>query len=341
MATLWIVRAGRGGVDAPRWLESGSVEVAFGSPTIGARAIGLKRDKLVAEMRAALPDRKEGQVFNHASQLFRFNEEVKPEDEVVTYDPEPRRYYLGKVLGPTTFEGETDVGEARYRKQVRWLSRIDRDALSVETRNTLGSTLTIFRPNEEAAGELRRSAVAIESPEPREPMPPKADKELERNDVTRLGEDLVQKSKEFIKDRIAKIDWEEMQDLVAGLLRAMGYKATVVPPGPDGGHDIFASPDGLGLQEPRIFVEVKHRPGTSIGAPLIRSFLGGRRPGDRCLYVSTGGFTKDARSEALRASVPIHLVDLAQLASLLEEYYEKLEPQDKQIVPLRRLYWPD
>ena len=27
----------------------------------------------------------------------------------------------------------------------------------------------------------------------------------------------------------------------------------------------------------------------------LRSFLGGSSIGDRCLYVSTGGFTKDAR----------------------------------------------
>lgn len=46
-----------------------------------------------------------------------------------------------------------------------------------------------------------------------------------------------------------------MRDLVAGILRAMGYKARVSPLGPDGGHDIFASPDGLGVEEPRIFKE--------------------------------------------------------------------------------------
>ena len=28
----------------------------------------------------------------------------------------------------------------------------------------------------------------------------------------------------------------------------------------------------------------------------VRSFLGGRKTGDRCLYVSTGGFTREART---------------------------------------------
>ena len=78
----------------------------------------------------------------------------------------------------------------------------------------------------------------------------------------------------------------DFQEIVAAILRAMGYKTRVAGDGPDRGVDIFASPDGLGLQEPRIFVAVKHRNG-QMGAPAIRSFLGGREPGDRCLYVST------------------------------------------------------
>lgn len=60
------------------------------------------------------------------------------------------------------------------------------------------------------------------------------------------------------------------------LLRAMGIHTRAPAAGPDRGVDIFASPDGLGLQEPRVFVEIKHRPRETIEAPAIRSFLGGR-----------------------------------------------------------------
>ena len=77
-----------------------------------------------------------------------------------------------------------------------------------------------------------------------------------------------------------------------------------------------------------------------MGAPQIRAFLGGRRPGDRCLYVSTGGFTKEAKYEADRASVPIHLVDMPRLRELLVDNYENLDAETRALVPLRRLYWP-
>ncbi|MDC0946604.1 restriction endonuclease [Nitrospinaceae bacterium] len=43
-----------------------------------------------------------------------------------------------------------------------------------------------------------------------------------------------------------------MQELVAGLLRAMGSKTKVFPAGPDQGKDIIASPDGFDFEIPRI-----------------------------------------------------------------------------------------
>jgi len=119
----------------------------------------------------------------------------------------------------------------------------------------------------------------------------------------------------------------------------MGYKTRVAQEGGDRGVDIFASPDGLGLQEPRIFVEVKHRKG-AMSADEIRRFLGGRHVGDRCLYVSTGGFTKDARYEADRATVPLTLITMPELRQLLIEYYDLLDTQTRTLVPLQRIYWP-
>ena len=39
---------------------------------------------------------------------------------------------------------------------------------------------------------------------------------------------MLSKAHEFIKDKILQLDWEEMQELVAGILRAMGYKTIVI-----------------------------------------------------------------------------------------------------------------
>ena len=146
-------------------------------------------------------------------------------------------------------------------------------------------------------------------------------------------------SKEFIKDRIIKLDPYEFQDLVAGVLRAMGYKTSVSAPGPDRGVDILASPDGFGFEQPRIVVECKHRSG-AMGSQQIRSFLGGRHKDDKGLYVSTGGFSKDARYEAERANIPVTLMDIDQLVDAVIEHYENMDTESRVLLPLVKLYWP-
>ena len=110
-------------------------------------------------------------------------------------------------------------------------------------------------------------------------------------------------------------------------------------PHPDAEDLTIATPDGLGLQEPRIKVEVKHRSAT-MGAQDIRSFLGGLRPGDRGLYVSTGGFTKEAKYEAERSNTPATLVDLDDLARLVVAHYDRFDLEGRALIPLVKVYWP-
>jgi len=77
-----------------------------------------------------------------------------------------------------------------------------------------------------------------------------------------------------------------------------------------------------------------------MGTQEVRSFMGGRRSGDRCLFVSTGGFSKEARYEAERSNVPLTLIDLPRLRELLVEHYESVDAETKRLVPLVRTYWP-
>lgn len=130
-----------------------------------------------------------------------------------------------------------------------------------------------------------------------------------------------------------------MQEIVASLLRTLGYRTNVSPVGPDRGKDIIASRDGFGFERPRIVVEVKHRKG-QMGAQEIRSFLGGRHQDDRGLYVSTGGFTREAHYEAERASTVTHLMSLDELARTLISKYDELDQEGRRLLPLTKIYWP-
>ena len=163
--------------------------------------------------------------------------------------------------------------------------------------------------------------------------------DLEQVSPEDVLQEYVSQSEQLIEDKIASLDWQELQELVAGILRSMGFRTRVSGTGPDRGVDVFASPDGLGLAEPRIFVEVKHR-AERVSSQMIRAFLGGRQQADRCLYVSTGGFTADARYEADRSAIPLTLVGMPELRELLIDNYEALDPVTRSLVPLRKLFLP-
>src|SRR3989344_4980502 len=115
-----------------------------------------------------------------------------------------------------------------------------------------------------------------------------------------------------------------MQELVAGVLRAMGYKTSITERGPDRGKDIEASPDGLMLKEPRIIVEVKHRQG-QMGSKEVRNFIAVLRERNNGIYVSTGGFSKDAKYEAERSNNQLTLIDLDRLVELIIEFYDNFD----------------
>jgi restriction system protein len=259
--------------------------------------------------------------------------DFKPGDEVLTYNPSDREYHLGIIEGNYSYS-TTTIPDFPHQRNVRWTGKVERDLLSISAKNSLGAIQTLFRVPEEVAEEL----LAIVRGDKCKPLPEEEDTD-ETSEYDEIRRNLESQSQEFIKDRIKGLDWEEMQEFVAGLLRALGYKTRVVPPGPDRGYDILASPDGLGLEEPIIRVQVKHR-SDAIGAPELRSFIGALRQGDKGLYVSVGGYTREARYEADRASIPVTLLELSDLGSLYVENYKKIDSATRALIPLVQVYWP-
>ena len=330
---MWMVRAGEGGFRFEEFKSESLVSIGWHE--VGDMTRFRTRTDFTRAMEQNLAGAKSGQVAASAGQTYRFVREIAIGDRVVSYDRSERTYLVGEVIGDYEYRPERSAEHPNIRR-VRWLGQVKRDALSVVARNSLGSISTLFLISATVAAEIESLLVdaAGKRRTPSEPAvidPPDA--------VDDLYKDVQSKGFEFIKDRVNALDWEEMQELVAGLLRAMGYKTRISPSGSDRGKDIVASPDGLGFEDPRIVVEVKHR-GAAMGSQDIRSFLGGRHDNDKGLYVSTGGFTKDARYEAERGRIPVTLMDLDDLVKSLLEHYENLDAEMQRLIPLRKVYWP-
>jgi restriction system protein len=102
--------------------------------------------------------------------------------------------------------------------------------------------------------------------------------------------------------------------------------------GPDKGIDIVAHNDPLGTSAPRIKVQVKRR-ADKISVDGLRSFMAVLGEQDVGLFVSTesGARTKETRK--------LTLLDLEKLVDLWVANYDKIEDSDKQLLPLKAVYY--
>ena len=132
----------------------------------------------------------------------------------------------------------------------------------------------------------------------------------------------------------------DFQELIAELLRAMGYHvAWIAPPGKDRGIDIIAYNDPLGATVPRIKVQVKHRD-QSTSVEGLRAFMSVLGTDDLGLFVASGGFTSDAKEEArTQERRKITLIDLESLFDLWVEHYPRLTQEARQHLPLKSIYF--
>lgn len=143
-----------------------------------------------------------------------------------------------------------------------------------------------------------------------------------------------------ITDYLQRMDPYEFQELVADLLKGMGYHVSwIAPKGKDYGVDIVAYTDPLGATKPRIKVQVK-RHADPIGAEGLRAFMSVLGEDDLGLFVSSGGFSKDADDQArLQERRKVTLINQSRLLDLWVEHYDKLTQEARQRMPLRAIYF--
>lgn len=325
MEKLWVVRSNGG-----EFIEE------FLSDSIVAINMDVKcnlANKSLSEIRnilCKLFPTKEKSIPNWAGILNNFVNNIKIGDSVITYDPSSRLYYIGNVKSDYYYTEEK--GDCIHARDVEWnINGLSRDLLKNETKNSLGATLTVFQLKKDQEKEI------FELFNPEKINSEKTiDIKEENNENAKM---LIENAKESLKDAIQSLDANDMEELFKEILNAMGYIAQRSKIGSDRSIDVFASKDGLGLEEPRIYVEVKHRKG-KMGSQDLRTFIGGRKESDKCLYISTGGFTKEARYEAERAKVHLKLIDIDDLAGIITRHYDSFTAEGKTLLPLKKVYLP-
>lgn len=155
--------------------------------------------------------------------------------------------------------------------------------------------------------------------------------------IDTLEEQAIAGIKDFIKSKNAY----DFQDMVAALLRAMGYFTPFVSPkGKDGGLDIIAYSDPLGATSPRLKVQVKHTPDNSVSVDVIRSLTGLlNKDGDVGLLVTSGSFTSESEKTARESHRHIKLLNGGDFIELWQRFYSKMPDEDKNRLPLHPIYF--
>ena len=64
-----------------------------------------------------------------------------------------------------------------------------------------------------------------------------------------------------------------------------------------------------------------------------------QKDGDVGIFVSSHGFTSDAKTTARSSHVHAELIDFERFISLWQEFYPKLSDEDKAKLPLRAVYF--
>lgn len=163
------------------------------------------------------------------------------------------------------------------------------------------------------------------------------DTDIEVQETTNL-EELESQARAGIKEHIDNKNPYEFQDMVAALLRAMGYYTPfVAPKGKDGGVDVIAYLDALGAKTPRIKVQVKHYKDTPIAVHEVRGLIGILRDGDIGLFVTSSTFSQPARDAAMTSTTYVKLIDGNDFIELWMEHYDKMSDEDKNMLPLKRI----
>ena len=135
----------------------------------------------------------------------------------------------------------------------------------------------------------------------------------------------------------ARFKGHALADLVDAVLRADGWVTKPSPPGADGGVDILAGRGSLGLDEPRLCVQVKSQ-NNPADVTVYRTLQGAMQTfnAQQGLLVCWGGFNKVVLMEARTGHFSVRLWDSGDLVETIYRTYERLPAEIQAELPLKR-----
>ena len=335
---VYLARAGRSGEDEELALENNLAIIGFREvPSLEGAKDYYAVFKLLEDN---LPGKKPRAIGNFAGQLWAFALTMQEDDIVVLPRKLTSQIALGRVRGPYRYMHVDS--EPRHTRPVEWLQTdLPRATFGQDLLNSFGAFLTVCNISRNDAAR-RVEAVLEGKPDPGPLILP--DKPMETppptEDQTEGDFDLAQQAHDQIVAKIQeRFTGHELTRLVDAVLQADGWVTSRSAPGPDGGVDILAGRGPLGLDAPRLCVQVKSQ-NSPADVTVYRTLQGTMQTfkAEQGLLVCWGGFNQPVSRESRQSHFVVRLWDSGDLVEAIYRNYEQLPAEIQAELPLKRVW---
>lgn len=319
--------------------------IGGGFISIGGEAVGdlhpfeHDQERLKSEVAKANPGAKAGAIPVWAGVLRRFAFDMNVGDLVIAPNKADSTLSFGRIRSEYYWDADAKI--YNNRRRVEWLKTgVPRVTFSQGARNEIGSAVTLFQVNRHRAEFLEFLGTGTTGTQTT-PATAADDRALQSAEEEPNADRIETNTRDFVIETLQKVDPYRFEQFTAGLLRAMGYRAEATQAVGDGGIDVVAYRDPLGLEPPIIKVQCK-RTLSTVGGPEIQKLAGALAPGgsEVGLFVTLGSYSSDAL-HLERTHQGLRLINGTELVGLVFAHYERLEPEWRRLLPMRQVYVVD
>lgn len=330
---VWTVKGGRNGEFEDLFLREGLIgKGGKGLPSLEtAAAVDQVRDHFAQ----AYPSFSTKQVATHVGQFWSLRQRMEKGELVVLPLKTTGTIAVGRINGDYIYN-ESYHDEIRHFRPVEWIATdVARDAFDQDLIYSFGAYITIGRVKRDTAEERILAAVSGKAPTPQpSESDPSSAIDVEAEGPIDIEATAREQIRQFISHSFAG---HSLAALVAAVLRAEGFMTNESPPGADQGIDILGGSGPLGLDRPRVVVQVKTG---QAGIEEFRSLRGlvTSLDADQGLLVAWRGFKGTVRSEARQDYFKMRLWDADDLIKSILDVYDGLPDDLRSQLPLQRVW---
>lgn len=347
--TVWLVRAGKHGEHEHKFLGDNRVYLTWDRLAVDLAKLDGRR-AVFGELERLYGSAKPKRLHTWAAQVWSFAHRIEVGDLVAVPLKTQPAIAMADVAGPYAFDS-TAPNPYYHARAIKNVTIIPRQAFPQDLLYSMGSVLTICEIRRNSAeGRIRklvddaRRGKSKWQPRPTlevEGESSAIDEEREPEDIEDQGTlDLEQAGRDQIAQRIeARFKGHGLTRLVDGILRAQGYTTWVSPEGADGGADILAGLDPLGFGKPQLCVEVKSQT-APVDRPTVDKLIGAvtKFGAEQGLFIAWGGYKANVQRDLARQFFHTRLWTRDDLLAQLFAHYDRLDPELRAELPLKRVW---